>query len=92
MNFLMDFRLEGVALDILVKKLVVRDFTAATKSIKNSSPLTYDSRMGLGLSEGRNLTSHNSQTPYMFAMIHFSIDPTPATHRHTRHINYLHTP
>ena len=51
--YLMDFRLEGVALDILVEKSVGRDFTAGTKLNKNSSPPTHDSRMGLGLSGSR---------------------------------------
>ena len=88
----MDFRLEGVALDILVEKSVGRDFTAGTTSNKKSSPPTYDSRMGLGLSGGRIQTSDISQTPFIFATKHFSIDPTPATYLHTRPITYLHTP
>ena len=88
----MDSRLEGVAFDILVEKLVDRDFTAAIKSIKNSSPPTYDSRMGLGLSGGRIQTSDISQNPYIFATIHISADLTPTTHLYTCHVTYLHTP
>ena len=64
----------------------------ATKSLKGSSPLTYDSRMDLGLSWGRIQTSEISQTPLLFATKHFSVDPIPATHFHTRLITYLHTP
>ena len=88
----MDFRPEGVALDMLVEKSVGRDFTVGTKSNKNSSPPTYDSQMGLGLSGSRIQTPNISQTPYIFATIHISADPTPATHSHTRPITYLHTP
>ena len=88
----MDFRLEGVALEILVDKLVDRDFTAGTKLNKNSSPLTYDSRMDLGLSGGRIQTSDISQTPFIFATKQFSVDPTPTNHLYTRHITYLRTP
>ena len=88
----MDFRLEGVALDILDEKSVGRDFIAETKLNKSLSPLTYDSRMGLGLYGGRIQTSDISQTLYVFVKKHFSVDSAPATHLHTRHITYLHMP
>ena len=88
----MDFRLEGAAHEILVEESVYRDFTAETKLNKNSSPLTYDSRMGLGLSGCRIQTSDIFRTPFTFATTHTSVDLTPATHLYTRHITYLHTP
>ena len=87
----MDFRLEGVALDILVKKSLGRDFTTARESNQNPSPPTYDSRMDLGLSGGHIQTSDISETPCIFATKHFSVDPIPATHFHFCPITCLHT-
>ena len=80
----MDFRLEGVALDILVEKSAGRDFTAGKKLNKNSSPHTYDLRMCPGLSGGRIQTSDISQIPHVFATKYFSVDPIPTTHLCTR--------
>ncbi|VDB86383.1 Bgt-20615 [Blumeria graminis f. sp. tritici] len=48
--------------------------------------------MDLGLSGEGIQISDISQTSEIFETKHYSVDPTPATQLHSRHITNLHTP